>query len=59
MIAFGRPIRRRFLLEPGTAFLNHGSFGATPRGALWARISAQVYNTPADYQRLLAAVAKS
>ena len=31
MIPFGRPIRRRFLLEPGTAFLNHGSFGATPR----------------------------
>ena len=31
MIAFGRPIRRRFLLEPGTVFLNHGSFGTTPR----------------------------
>jgi isopenicillin-N epimerase len=30
MIPFGRPIRRRFALEPGTAFLNHGSFGATP-----------------------------
>ena len=23
-------------------------------GALWARISAQVYNAPADYERLLA-----
>jgi isopenicillin-N epimerase len=36
MISFGRPIRRRFLLEPGTAFLNHGSFGATPRVVLAA-----------------------
>ena len=27
-------------------------------GVLWARISAQVYNAPEDYQRLLAAVAK-
>jgi isopenicillin-N epimerase len=36
MIAFGRPLRRRFLLEPGTAFLNHGSFGATPRAVLAA-----------------------
>lgn len=36
MIALGRPLRRRFLLEPGTAFLNHGSFGATPRAVLAA-----------------------
>jgi isopenicillin-N epimerase len=36
MIAFGRPMRRRFLLEPGTAFLNHGSFGTTPRAVLAA-----------------------
>lgn len=34
--AFGRAIRRRFLLEPGTAFLNHGSFGTTPRVVLAA-----------------------
>jgi isopenicillin-N epimerase len=34
MIAFGRPIRRRFLLERGTDFLNHGSFGTTPRAVL-------------------------
>src|SRR5580765_1209792 len=34
MIKFGRPIRRRFLLERGTDFLNHGSFGATPRSVL-------------------------
>jgi len=31
MTRFGRLMRRRFSLEPGTAFLNHGSFGATPR----------------------------
>jgi len=36
MIRFGRPMRRRFLLQPGTAFLNHGSFGATPRSVLAA-----------------------
>jgi isopenicillin-N epimerase len=36
MIALGRPLRRRFLLEPGTDFLNHGSFGATPRVVLAA-----------------------
>jgi isopenicillin-N epimerase len=36
MIAFGMPLRRRFLLERGTAFLNHGSFGATPRAVLAA-----------------------
>ena len=36
MDAFGRPLRRRFLLERGTDFLNHGSFGATPRTVLAA-----------------------
>ncbi|MBI1942124.1 MAG: aminotransferase class V-fold PLP-dependent enzyme [Betaproteobacteria bacterium] len=36
MSAFGWPLRRRFLLEPGTAFLNHGSFGTTPRRVLAA-----------------------
>ena len=34
MIRFGTPMRRRFLLEPGTAFLNHGSFGTAPRVVL-------------------------
>ena len=34
MTRFGRPLRSRFLLERGTAFLNHGSFGATPRSVL-------------------------
>lgn len=32
----GPSLRRRFLLERGTAFLNHGSFGTTPRGVLAA-----------------------
>lgn len=36
MIAFGRALRQRFLLEPETDFLNHGSFGAVPRVVLAA-----------------------
>jgi isopenicillin-N epimerase len=36
MAPFGIPLRRRFLLERGTAFLNHGSFGAAPRSVLSA-----------------------
>jgi isopenicillin-N epimerase len=36
MIALDRGLRRRFALEPGTAFLNHGSFGAAPRAVLAA-----------------------
>ena len=36
MTAFGPALRRRFLLERGTVFLNHGSFGATPRVVLAA-----------------------
>ncbi len=36
MSPFGRPLRRRFRLEPGTDFLNHGSFGTTPRVVLAA-----------------------
>src|SRR5262245_62151508 len=36
MPAFGRAIRSRFFLEPGTAFLNHGSFGTAPRAVLAA-----------------------
>ena len=34
MIALGRALRRRFPLEPGVAFLNHGSYGAAPRAVL-------------------------
>jgi isopenicillin-N epimerase len=30
----GRPIRDAFLLEDGVAYLNHGSYGATPRVVL-------------------------
>ena len=28
-------------------------------GVLWARVSAQVYNVPGDYQRLLETVART
>lgn len=34
---FGRAIRSEWLLEEGMAFLNHGSFGATPRRVLLAQ----------------------
>src|SRR4051794_789486 len=33
-VVFGRGLRERLLLEPDIAFLNHGSFGATPRVVL-------------------------
>jgi isopenicillin-N epimerase len=32
----GKPMRPEFSLEPGTDFLNHGSFGAPPRAVLEA-----------------------
>ena len=53
MIAFGRPMRRRFLLERGTDFLNHGSFGATPRVVLAAaeRWRARMERNPDDFLR--------
>src|SRR3954453_116866 len=34
MIEFGIRARELFLLEAGTSFLNHGSFGAAPRRVL-------------------------
>jgi isopenicillin-N epimerase len=38
MIAnFGPGMRERFLLEPDMAFLNHGSFGATPKEVMAAQ----------------------
>jgi len=37
MSAFGRAIRDAFLLDPRVAYLNHGSFGATPRAVLAAQ----------------------
>jgi len=33
---YGSDLRREFLLEPGIVFLNHGSFGATPRAVIAA-----------------------
>jgi isopenicillin-N epimerase len=38
---FGHPMLRRWDLEPGSCFLNHGSFGATPRVVLEAQQHAQ------------------
>ncbi|MBW1879409.1 MAG: hypothetical protein JRJ84_13680, partial [Deltaproteobacteria bacterium] len=37
MPPFGRAIRDAFLLDPDVAYLNHGSFGATPRAVLAAQ----------------------
>jgi isopenicillin-N epimerase len=53
MTAFGRPIRRRFLLERGTDFLNHGSFGTTPRAVLAAaeRWRARMEKNPDRFLR--------
>jgi isopenicillin-N epimerase len=37
-VVFGDPaLRAEFLLDPGVAFLNHGSFGATPRAVIAER----------------------
>ena len=45
-------LRDALLFEDGIEVSVHAS-----RGRLWARISAQVYNEPADYERLAGAVA--
>lgn len=34
---YGHRLLRRFLLDPEAAYLNHGSFGATPRSVLAAQ----------------------
>src|SRR5690349_20952215 len=48
---------KMFLLEPGVTFLNHGSFGATPKPVMEAEIAYQyqmvprtrITNTPTSY----------
>jgi isopenicillin-N epimerase len=54
MIAFGRGLRRQFDLENGTAFLNHGSYGAAPRRVLAAagRWRARMEKNPDRFMRL-------
>ena len=42
MREFGRAIRNQWLLEEGMTFLNHGSFGATPRRVLAAQERCRV-----------------
>ena len=53
MIALGRALRRRFALEAGTAFLNHGSYGAAPRRVLAAaaRWRARMEANPDRFMR--------
>ena len=55
MIAFGRGLRRQFQLENGTAFLNHGSYGAAPRRVLAAagRWRARMEANPDRFMRLV------
>jgi isopenicillin-N epimerase len=54
MTAFGRGLRRQFDLENGTAFLNHGSYGAAPRRVLAAaaRWRARMEANPDRFMRL-------
>lgn len=55
MITLGLPLRREFLLERGTAFLNHGSFGTTPRAVLAAanRWRLRMEENPDRFMRLI------
>lgn len=50
-MTFGRSIRDRWLLEPGITFLNHGSFGATPRSvlAVQAALRERLERTPVRF----------
>ena len=36
--AFGAEMRRQFVLEPGSTFVNHGSYGSVPRRVLEYRL---------------------
>jgi isopenicillin-N epimerase len=47
----GQEIRTQFLLDPGVTFLNHGSFGATPRPVLAAaqRWQAEMERQPVEF----------
>jgi len=36
--AFGDEMRKEFVLEPGSTFVNHGSYGAAPRPVLDYRL---------------------
>lgn len=38
MNAFGAEMRRQFVLEPGSTFVNHGSYGAAPRRVVDCRL---------------------
>jgi isopenicillin-N epimerase len=50
-LRYGQPQLRRFLLERGAVYLNHGSFGATPRVVLAAqdRWRARMERQPARF----------
>jgi isopenicillin-N epimerase len=55
MIALGRGLRRRFPLEAGTAFLNHGSYGVAPHRVLAAaaRWRALMERNPDRFMRAI------
>lgn len=38
VVAFGAEMRRQFVLEPGSTFVNHGSYGSVPRRVLEYRL---------------------
>jgi isopenicillin-N epimerase len=50
-VSVGRTVKERFLLDPEVTFLNHGSFGATPR-AVFERYQAwqlELERDPVDF----------
>jgi len=53
MNAFGAEMRRQFVLEPGSTFVNHGSYGAAPRRVVDCRLRyvsvRSVQPTSADF----------